>query len=368
MDSLPFNQVRRMNYLQGTRRMWPIDPGFGYSVNIHAELFAGLSPDRVGFFGEWMYNPLRSPGRRFRRILPFLDKLLKPYILNRGLQHLMTRSYQPGHIMPNLPLRFLDKFSLEGAHIHSSRFPKETLFDTFRESLFVLEYRNLGVAKGERDQVLFRRGLEAIRHRGDSLWIPFPDLDGIGHRRGIDSFEYEQHLLRLDSYIKILTETFLERHPRGVVAVVSDHGMVNVQKGVYLDIEEEVGPATERSYLYFSDATLLRVWVFDRDLLGTIGAYLNDLEFGRIVSEEERRRYGLVSERFGDFIFVLNEGLAFRPSTFARNIPRAMHGYHPELPSQRALLVLFGREVACGNPTRMNDLFQLQKGLLSSAL
>ncbi|MCB9134155.1 MAG: alkaline phosphatase family protein [Anaerolineales bacterium] len=357
VDSLPYTLLPHTPFLNSLRDKWAIEPGFGYSVNIHAELFAGLLPDDVGFFGEWLYNPAQAPGRLLKPVLPLMDRVFRPYVLNRGVQHLLTLWYSRGHPMPNIPLRHLDKFALNGFHILSPKFPFPTIF-TQNPQIRVLNYRGNDMKKGERDPLLFERGMAAIP-QSPALFVPLPDLDGYGHRYGVDGPAYLQHLARVDGWCRQLSETFTAQYPTGHVFFLSDHGMANVSKGVYLDIEEKLGPANAKRYLYFSDANLLRVWVFDPTLMAPIRQYLENYPHGNILSPEDRAEYGLTSPKFGDFIYVLHENLAFEPSTFARHIPKGMHGYHPTVPSQQGIALHIGAPWPDTPPHRMKDVYHL---------
>lgn len=357
VDSLPYNLLPQTSFLNTIQEKWAIEPGFGYSVNIHAELFAGLLPDDVGFFGEWLYNPAKAPGRLVKPVLPLLDKLFHPYLLNRGVQRILTIWYHPGHPIPNIPIRHLDKFSLNGIHILSPKFPYPTIFTRFQK-IKVLNYRGKDMKKGERDQLLFEMGMAALSETS-SLFVPFPDLDGFGHRFGVKAGPYLQHLARVDNWCRQLSEAFLAMYPTGHIFVLSDHGMTNVSQGVYLDIEEQLGPANSRRYLFFSDANLLRIWVFDENLMEPVRQFLESYKYGNILTDRDRTEYGLTSPGFGDFIFVLNENLAFQPSTFARNIPKGMHGYDPRTLSQQGIALHLGPPWIGDPPRRMKDVYHM---------
>ena len=363
IDSLPFALLKKTPFLNGIQEKWGIEPGFGYSVNIHAELFAGLLPDDIGYFGEWMYDPKNSPGWGYRALLPVMDTVFRPYILNRGIQHLLTKRYSKGHPMPNIPLRHLDKFALEGTHIQSSSFPAPTIFSEFPQ-MKTLPYRGIGRSKGERDAFLFKQGMSEIEEHS-SLFVPLPDLDGFGHQFGIDQEPYLNHLTAVDDWCQQLCERYQQSNPDGHIFIVSDHGMVNVDQGVYLDIEEKCGEASNDSYVYFSDANLLRVWILDDKVTQVIQTYLEQFSHGRLLTEAERQTYGLTSLSFGDFIFVLNEKLAFQPSTFARNIPKGMHGYHSQAPNQAGVALHIGPTWQKDPPKRMKDVYQLMHGALA---
>lgn len=336
VDALPHDHLPRLPRLAA----WPwqrrLVPGFGYSINLHAELFAGLTPDDVGFFGEWALDREQAPGRRYRRALPLLDAALRPYLLNRGVQTLLTKRYRPDRIMPNLPLARLGDFAIHGEKVTEPGFGRPTLFTRHPELLRVTAE---GLAKGRRDAALVDRATALLRAGAGQVYLPLPDLDGIGHVHRTDSAEWNAHLAWLDGALDRLADSFLDRHPTGDVLVVSDHGMADVRGGIRFGIEAALGPARPDRYLYFTDSTLVRAWSEDPLQRRRVADFVAGVPRLRVVGDAERRAYGLTNPAFGDIIGVLDEGWCFEPSTFARHIPRAMHGYHPDVASQHAVLL-----------------------------
>lgn len=339
IDALPFDDLAQLPRLAAWPALARLRPGFGYSINLHGELFAGKTPDQLGYFGEWALDGSQAPGRRYKAVLPLLDRLLRPYVLNRGLQTLLTRRYRPGRIMPNLPLGWLADFSLIGEKIDSPRFPAPTLFSRHPG---LIRIGSEGLSKGQRDEAVAGRALEAIAGGAEQLYVPLIDLDGIGHTFRRSGREWAAHLQRLDGWVDALASAFLRRNPGGRVFALSDHGMADVHGAVTLELEKVAGPPGAGRYHYFSDSTLLRVWVHDEALGPAIAGYLQDAQVGKLIEHDERVAWGICDPRFGDFIAVLDEGMCFKPSTFARNIPAAMHGYHPEVSSQHAVLAGLG--------------------------
>lgn len=362
VDALPHDHLDQLPGLAA----WPwqarLQPGFGYSINLHAELFAGLSPDQVGFFGEWTFDPTRALGRRYRRLLPLLDAVCRPYILNRGLQAILTRRYRPGRIMPNLPLARLGDFAIHGEPVTADTFPAPTIF-TRHPGLLTVAVS--GLKKGARDERLVAEALAAIGQGVAQLYVPLPDLDGIGHTHRTTSPAWHEHLGCVDRWIGDLADAFLARHPDGDVIAVSDHGMADVRGGVAFEIESEIGRPGSDRYLYFTDSTLVRVWVFDPDLGPAIADYLTRSPVAALVSHEQRVAHGLTNPAFGDLIAVLDEGLCFQPSTFARHIPSAMHGYAPTVASQHAVLAHRGQHPPTQPVTRTRDVFAVLDELLA---
>ena len=103
----------------------------------------------------------------------------------------------------------------------------------------------------------------------------------------------------------------------------------------------------------------VRDYVFPAIRGAAIYDYLESSEVARLVMQDERETYGISNPEFGDFIAVLNEGLCFKPSTFARNIPAAMHGYHPEVSSQHAVLAHRGARPPAAPASRTLEVFDI---------
>jgi len=364
IDALPYDDLSALPSLAAWPTRGRLVPGFGYSINLHGELFAGKTPDELGFFGEWALDRGQAPGRAYRRLLPLLDGLLRPYLLNRGLQSLLTQRYRPGRIMPNLPLGWLGDFSLIGEKIDSPRFPAPTIFSKHPD---LVRVSSAGLTKGDRDAAVAERAMEAIVAGASKLYVPLIDLDGIGHEGRRSGPAWTAHLRKLDGWVESLASRFLDCHPAGQVFVISDHGMADVKGAVRLTLEGDLGrPGWER-YHYFSDSTLLRIWIHDAALGERIAEHLQGSPLSRLIDHDERRAFGISDPRFGDFICVLEEGYCFKPSTFSRNIPAAMHGYHPRVSSQHGVFLASGADVARREPPKRSlEVFSILDEALGS--
>lgn len=335
VDSLPFSYVDRMPFLSTADMVCEITPGVGYSINLHPELFGGYRPDDVGFFGEWTYEPCESDFVRLSPILVALHALSLHPVGDRMVRKLLKRLIGPTF---RIPLRYLDRFRRCGIKVFASDFPLPTIFSRTNDLRLVLPYEG---TKEKRDERAYLEARTRIQTH-PKLFLAFPDLDSIGHRYGVGSPEYDDKVQELDSWIQELTETFLYGCPHGRVVVLSDHGMANVNRGYHLTIESDIGPARREAYTFFLDSTILRIWVHDEDLRGPTISYLEDLGVGAIMDSKTRSRYGLKKKEWGDIIYILDEGVVFHPSFLSSGVPKAMHGYHPELASQKAVLALIG--------------------------
>lgn len=331
VDGFPFEALQHAPFLRSLPTALPLVPGMGYSVNIQVEEFAGLSPDDVGYFCEWQLDPRHSPVRPWRPLLPLLDRLgAHSSFIDRGLHRILGWSAGP---IGTIPFRYLLQFSRVGKTVYYPGFPHPTVFSRFGFHVVTEE----GLPFGRQDAGVLDRAYAAI---ADSrrLFLPLGDLDGVSHHYGVGSPEWLDKVSSVDRSIHELFERFSTQHHGAKLAVVSDHGMCNVVRGVKFDIETQLGQPGPGAYWYFADSTMLRVWTMDPKVDARVLAYLTLRSEGRLLTAAEREQYGIRSPSFGQHIFLLDEGLVFAPGFFGYGLPAAMHGYDPCLPSQKGIL------------------------------
>ena len=355
IDSLPYDLLNKLDLKVPFDKAFKVIPGLGYSINIHAELFAGLKPDQVGFFNTCTYEPAQAKITNIKKAINHLHWLDHNYY-TAGITRKLMR-WTGGNIA-NIPFRFLNKFKTTGEHIFSPRFPAKSIFSEPENfDCLLSEYQN----ENESDNKRYKISLESIG-KSSRLFVSFCELDHISHKFGVSSKEYLQELTILKNYIETLYKNFRRIFSDGHIIIMSDHGMANVREGVVIDIESELGPAGDKTYFYFIDSTILRVWTFNQILKEKIEISLNSKKSGRVLSEKDRSDLGISSSKWGDIIYLLNEGFIFAPSFLEKGIPKAMHGYHPDLPSQKGIFMYSGSLVVDKKESLSSvDVFRLLK-------
>lgn len=353
VDGLPHYELARTANLVRFPATNVLRPTFGYSPNIYAELYAGKTADEIGFFNEWGRDPdgLDDPVRRtLARLAPILDKT-RATGLTSTLAHRVVRRLTRTQVA-NIPFALLPWFSHQSVKVYDrERFPHPTIFDRYGFHLVTGEqFRGIG----RRDERVFAEGLAALQHH-DRVYLSFVDYDNLCHRHGVASSICRDRLALVDAWVEVLNDTFLSRHPGAPVVVLSDHGMLDVREGFDLRIEQAFGPARPDRYLYFPDSVMCRVWSSDAGRLAAVAQWLDELQVGVRISEEERAEWGVTRREFGDILFVLHPGLCFQQNFHGWRLPRAMHGYHPSHYSQAGIfLVRNGRDVP--NATTIGSL------------
>ncbi len=341
VDGLPFDQLEKMTFastLQAKARLIPV---LGYSVNCQTQLFTGKSPDELGFWCEWSFDPKGSPYAPISPLLKLAAPLERSYLLKRVIHRVMDRIWPRGH-SKNIPLAYLPLFRESGHTVFSEEFDQDSLLEHPDVTCFL--YRDYAGTPNV-DAAIHEAALKHLKTgaRG-SVLCSFIQLDHVSHWQGVDSEEYDAMLAENDRAFHELTEAFLENEPDGTVLIVSDHGMSNIHTEVKIDLEGQFGRPSAESYAYFTDGTILRAWVPDASLLEPMRNYLDGIEGLDAITDEDRRRDGISRPEFGDLIYHTPEGLQIVPSFWGPKPSAGMHGHHPRFPGQHGIC-LSNREV-----------------------
>jgi hypothetical protein len=365
IDSLPYRYVNRMPFFSRYQKnVQKVLPGFGYSINLKAEIFGGYLPDKAGFLNEWSYNA-HSPLRRYNFFFRFLGLFQRYYYVDRLIHKILSRVL--GYNLLNIPLRYLSFFSKNCTEAYRDEFHLPTMFSQISDLKKVCYFHYSCGPK--RDNQIFMDAIKAISANHDNIFVAFGDLDGIAHSCGVGSEKYDLKIDELDKYLSSMHQEFQRKNPEGTFIVFSDHGMSNVNKGVSIDMESLFGKAAEDSYLYFVDATMLRVWCFDKKKKEGIERHLGTLGYGKVLGNEQRDFDGITSQSFGDIIFQLDGGVVFCPGFMGRKMPMAMHGYSSVFDTQAGLcLTLNNTDLEAGDhpsirTVELYDLLKTQAGI-----
>lgn len=362
IDGFPYDYLNTTKFLSKFPIKLKLVPGFGFSINLKAELFAGCTPDEMGFFNEWTFDTEESFRAKFN-IPEIILNLYGRICLFDRLLHVLYRFFREP--IANIPFNYIVFFKRENKDIYSQTFSKPTLFSTAKALNLILSEK-YQLDKGRRDYMAVSRAKELIS-TGEDLFLSLVDLDSISHAYGLGSSQHQCHIIKLDNWCKELVDQFQQRHKgKGNVVIFSDHGMANVNQDVKFGLETILGKVSRSTYCYYLDSVMLRVWIFDDNLREKAFDYLNTLEYGEIVTESEREEGGISSRSWGDIIFILKEGFCFSPNFRVTKSPKAMHGYHPKSASQKGIFLYNGNyKISFQHTIRTIEVFNILKEFLT---
>ncbi len=341
-----------------------------FAFELRPAFFAGLHPDECGVGNMYFYNSVDSPFRNInissgdRTIIS--DKLRKE--AGRRGYTLVKHHGGCAEIPLNL-LKYFDfsekiKTSDEGA-----LGKHKTLFDLLRMNdkkwLWIGYPGSPGTAPeilGELDSKL--QGDE------DFIYLHFSELDWAGHEGGPHSDVQKKTLKKIDLAVSDVFKTINSRFSDVKSLIFGDHGQVEVRK--HIDIEKmlaETGLVLTKDYLYFLDSTQARFWFFNDNARNTITSLLLKISDGKILSAShiDELHFNFPDKRFGELIFVVNEGIGIFPNFFQHTNPcKGLHGYLPEVKANWAKFIIGGLGIRknIDDVIEMPDIFPTLLGLL----
>jgi hypothetical protein len=178
-------------------------------------------------------------------------------------------------------------------------------------------------------------------------YVHLPDLDAIGHQYGPGSHELHEALLETDRLCELLCACAADRFRDPIVVFAGDHGMLPVTRTVDVAAAiERTGLRVGHDLVFFIDSTMVRAWCTTEGARRAAGAALEASGGGRLLSTEDRARWGLrgLDRRHDpDLLYLAHPGVAFSPSFFdwsGTRPPRGMHGYAPDVADNRAGLIV----------------------------
>ena len=329
IDGLQYDTaIEKMDILKKANNS-RIIPGIGFSNNIYPEMLCGTNPDEIGYFNEW--SPVKVKKDKLPFYLKFLDMFRWSLYINAGIRKIILRKIFKLDFS-NIPFKYAHHFKAQGSHNFRDLTGNNILHDY---NFKIYDSVETGKGVGERDDYIINKLENELKQ--DNYLLSLVDLDNIAHINGVTSNSFSEHIENLDKKLSNLFTNFKQLNEQNEIYLFSDHGMVDVSNIVDFDIEKDFGEMSDEKYLYFIDSTYMRIWVKDKNLMNDFKEYLSNQEFGELLSEEQRKEFGLTNKEFGDFIFRGNEGVMFVPNFYGGRSNKAMHGYDSYLKSQNAI-------------------------------
>lgn len=342
----------------------PLDTVLGFSSGAIPSLLSGTWPSENGHWVMFHRDPERSPFR-VGRLLHAMPARVRHSWRVRQMVHRLAKGSIRGYFqlyeVPWDVLAELDVCERENLFAPGGLGRIGTLFDDAAErrlSTRVWDWRTDDDAN-EREFVQAvesaaaaapgASGASGTSGAPDFLFWYTPALDDLMHKHGTRAGVVRDRLARMGDAISRALARARSAGRETWCYLTSDHGMTDVSE--HLDLQAKVaatGLVRGVDYHAFYDSTLARFW-FRSPLAesGIRGALAG--ASGRFLAREDEERLGFFfpDRRYGEAIFVVDEGRLIVPSFMGSRPVQAMHGYDPAYSSTRALL-LSNRPVPAG--------------------
>jgi hypothetical protein len=354
LDAFRHDYLGRTRFLQqiaANSLAGALEEPFGFCPR--GAYFGGLSMAEQGYTNIYRFDPQNSVFGWTRELAgtshdSFVRERLRSQIMAHGRATLPP--YAAMYLDPvEIPLPGLSAFDPCEQHAAWSRnVGYRSLFHILEDSgrsWMEVSWPYVGWTGGLTSGRVAAFALERLRAEHSFAFIHLPDLDIKGHPYGPGSREIQAALEETDRLCEILTARICELYRDPVILFAGDHGMLPVVRTV--DVARALagtGLRWEHDVAYFVDSTMVRCWFFTEHARRTTLAALSATGGGRIVSDDDKRRWGLtgIDWRNGEEIYLADPGVVFSPSFFDgsdRSAPRGMHGYAPDVPDNRAIFL-----------------------------
>lgn len=329
IDGYPWEDSKLLDRVSFINSKKSMKPSYGYSVNLHYELFQGKKPNDLGFFGDALRVSSKKPSQnnfiKFLNIirfkLPFISRVFYKIYSKLLKKHI---AFLPPYLLNNF--EFAGSYLLKNNEININ----DTTFN-------VVCFDNK-LKFGTRDQNVYKVGLQKIKNNEKNLLLAFTELDWVFHTSGFRSKKYYEKVNQNITFLEELGQLYLEKNPDGEVVVLSDHGMADTKQSINFNLEDRFGMPFSNGVSYFYDSLYLFLWNDGNDkLFNSMVDWLSNQDSGHFISDDERKKYELDDPKFGSKIFLLNEGYGFAPNYFGYRLLKAYHGYAPDIDSMQGI-------------------------------
>ena len=324
----------------------PLATVFGYSAGAIPSILTGRYPTDHGRMAMFHRVPQSdSPFRSFA----WLCSMPQALVENRYLRHVVEYGAKglhgfAGHFdLYDVPLRYLPMLDIcEKRDIYQpGGIPGSTSIFDFLENKGIA-YRSYSYHQGSDFQLIDM--LEAdLKAGADKFYFAYlAQVDAFLHAHADKPALVAEFLKQYERRLRQLYQTALTHHGSARFHLFSDHGMAPTRRTVDIMAKLATLPfQVPRAYLSLIDSTMARFWFFDEGAYGAIRSTLADGEDGRWLNQHELHSLhaDFTDKRYGEEIFLLNEGVVAEPSHMGTVAPRGMHGFHPSAPHSFASFI-----------------------------
>jgi predicted AlkP superfamily pyrophosphatase or phosphodiesterase len=316
----------------------------GYTSAILPAIFSGTYPEENNYWVNYYLNPENSPFSIYSPYLRCIPHFIDKQRLLRWLSFRFLRTIKPSESLvyhsANIPLQILHFFNF-----HKKTFTDphvlgdiNTIFDLLRERKIPFSY--LGWPLLNESQIF--RKFQTEVDKNETIFMYLPKLDELIHKFGSDSDKIRFYLSKLDKKLEQLINSVRKYDPN--VIIHSDHGMSEIKQTFNLAKRiKDTNLILGKDYLVFYDATIARFWFFNPSAEKRLRNLLSNTNYGKILTDSDiaHFRVNFNDNRYGDLIFLMDEGNYIHPNYFSIlfSTPAAAHGYDPTLESQDGIFL-----------------------------
>lgn len=325
----------------------PLDTILGFSSGAIPALLSGTWPSENGHWVMFHRSPATSPFGAARLLAWAPARVRKSWRVRQWVKRRAARAvrgYFSLYEVPWTDLPALDVCERANLFAPGGLGRIGTIFDDLAERRLVTRVWDWRTDEAANERAFVAAATQAARPGGgapDVLFFYTPAMDEVMHAHGVMSPAADARLAQIERAVSAALAAARSAGREAWCYLTSDHGMTDVTFHVdVMAAVRETGLRPGFDYDVFYDSTLARFWFRSPEAEPRIEAALAPLK-GRFLTREDEQRFGILfaDRRYGDRIFLVDEGGLIVPSYMGSLPVKAMHGYDPAVPSSRAILL-----------------------------
>jgi hypothetical protein len=319
----------------------------GFSSGIIPSILTGRTPAENGMWNLVYFDPQNSPFRGMRKLGPLPARLLDNRIGRRALTEIGRRVLGMGSnfevCVPPETLPWFNWAESRNIYARNGVIGQRSIFDRLHEK--GIDHRIYSYKDPLTDrEIMELAAIDITNESAEFYFLYLSELDMFLHLHCGEPERIEAKLAWYEEALGRVFRAAKERDPDARLRVFSDHGMTPVKH--HCDVAAVVagcGFETPRDYLAVYDSTMARFWFFSEQAREEICARVGQLDYARLLTDEELRDFGVFfsDHRYGEFVLLLDPGCIIAVSGFNGSgwKPAGMHGYHPGDPNSDAVFL-----------------------------
>jgi len=338
IDALGWELIRERPFLpKSLSYQQPLRTMLGYSSGIIPTILTGRDPVENGMWNLVYLDPKNSPFRSLRKLGTLPGRLLDNRIGRRVLTEIGRRVLGMGSnfdvCVPPQTLPWFHWAESRDIYALGGVPGQRSIFDQLHERRIAHKVYTYKDSLSDRE-ILERATRDIANGREEVYFLYLSEFDGFLHLHRGDPEKIVEKLAWYEEALGRVFEAAKKRDTAAHLRVFSDHGMTPVRR--HCDVAAIVagcGFETPRDYLAVYDSTMARFWFFSEEAREAILARLQQLDYGRLLTDEELIEFGVFfpDRRYGELVMLLDPGCIIAESGFNGKgwKPAGMHGYHP---------------------------------------
>jgi predicted AlkP superfamily pyrophosphatase or phosphodiesterase len=335
---------------------------FGYSSTAIPTILSGKQPVDHKHLNFFYYDPDNSPFKIFKYLSFLPEVIFGNWRVRTRLSRLIAKWYgYTGYFsLYSVPFKRLPYFNYiekKDVFVPGGLAPISNLADELEKRGVPYHISNWRLSESDNIQI----AIDEINKGGIQFgFIYTAAMDALLHKVTKAGKDIDIKLQWYSEQVKKILAAANENYDEVSFTIISDHGMTTLTEAIDVQsMVESVPYEWGVDYTSFHDSTLGRYWFHNDDARDAIMSKLELAPHSRILSEEEKVKYGInfPDNMYGEEILLMDPGYQIAPCDLGAKPLAGMHGFDPEDADSYACLLSSVRPSTL--PHHVKDYFRV---------